>query len=385
MVIALPAFVFKWKSLPRLPASVAPFKRSALAMLAIAVLTAPFSIWPGSTLQFLYQQLPVLAAAVIMACKMLSSWPAVRRMLRALIVCALALGLSSLAGFHGGRASTGATYDPNDLAYVLVTVMPLALGFLLTAKTAAARTVNGAALGVIVIAILLTASRGGLLALLAVLAVLIVLPIRRPQTRRGGGRGRQRVVPVLLVVGCLSFVVWHYLPQETRTRLATVVALGNDYNSDTSNLNSRSSVWERNLSAALRRPIGYGIETFAMVDLRTGGRFRAPHNTYLEVLTELGFLGLFLFLRIYVLSWRALQRARLTLIAAAPNDERDTLLVFARMLQFAVVGNTVAGFFLSMAYVTLLWVLFATVFAYVSVVSSICGSLAPGPSGKGTI
>jgi putative inorganic carbon (hco3(-)) transporter len=386
MVIALPALALNWKSLPRLPAVAIPFKRSALALTAIAVLTAPLSVWPGQTLQFLSQQLPVLAVAVIMACKISSSWRAIRRILRALIVCALALGLSALARFHGGRASSsGATYDTNDLAYVLVTVMPLALGFLLTAKTVAARIVNVAVLAVVVITILLTGSRGGFLALLAALAMLVLLPMRRPQPHRSGGIRRQRVVPALLAMLCLSFIVWPYLPQETRTRLATVVALGGDYNADTSNPNSRSAVWQRSLYASLRRPIGYGIDTFAMVDYRAGGRFRAPHNSYLGVLTELGFVGLFLFLRIYVLSWRALQRARLTLLATASNDERDTMIVFARMLLVALVGNVVAGFFLSMAYATLLWVLFSLVFAFASVVTSSTENPAQVPLGKGTI
>ena len=57
-----------------------------------------------------------------------------------------------------------------------------------------------------------------------------------------------------------------------------------------------------------RRPVGYGVDTFQMVDMRMGGKFRAPHNSYLEVLVELGFLGLLLFIRMYVLSWRALQK-----------------------------------------------------------------------------
>ena len=51
------------------------------------------------------------------------------------------------------------------------------------------------------------------------------------------------------------------------------------------------------------------------------------------------------------------------------------MLVFARMLQVALVGNAVSGFFLSMAYNTLLWILFAAVIACVVLVNS---TLAPG-------
>jgi O-antigen ligase len=370
MGTALATLIVKWKQLWKLPPLVTPFKRSALALAIIAVATTPFSIWPGASVQFLYQQLPVLIAAVTVACKISSSWRVLSRIIRALIISAVVLAVSAIRSFHGGRAESAASYDPNDLAYLLVSVLPLALGFVLTATTRVKRLINGGVFAAVVLAMLLTGSRGGFLGLLAVLACLVLLPIKRPQIRTSGRKARQRVVPALLASVCLGFVVWPYLPAETRERLASILQLGSDYNSDLSNINSRGSIWDRSFNAALQRPVGYGVNSFAMVDLKTGGRFRAPHNSYLEVLTELGFLGLFLLVRMYVLSWRALHRARLTLLAATANGERDAQLVFARMLQTALVGNAVAGFFLSMAYATLLWTLFALVMAIVSLVAT---------------
>jgi O-antigen ligase len=157
--------------------------------------------------------------------------------------------------------------------------------------------------------------------------------------------------------------------------------LGNDYNMDTTNTTSRSAIWERNFAAVLRRPIGYGVDAFPMVDMLTGGKFKTAHNSYLEVLVELGFLGLPLFMRMYVLSWRALQRVRRSMLAAAPSEEHDQVLVFARMLQIALVGNAVSGFFLSMSYNMLLWVLFAVVIACVSLVAAMTATDAPATSG----
>jgi hypothetical protein len=71
----------------------------------------------------------------------------------------------------------------------------------------------------------------------------------------------------------------------------------------------------------------------------------------------------------YLLSWRALQRMRRRLIARVPSENHDQMLVFGRMLQVALVGNTVSGFFLSMAYSVTLWVLFAVIIACVSLVA----------------
>ena len=170
----------------------------------------------------------------------------------------------------------------------------------------------------------------------------------------------RRIVPSLLGVLVLAAVIWPNLPLETRTRLASVVMLGSDYNMEVDNSHSRSSIWRRNANAVLHRPIGYGIDSFPMVDISTGGRFKAAHNSYLEALVELGFVGFVLFVRVYTLSWRLLSSVRRALLSAPPNAELDAMVVFARMLQAAFLGSAVAGFFLSMAYSSLLWTLVGT-------------------------
>jgi O-antigen ligase len=381
MGIGVILLITKWKQLPKLPAVANPFLRTALALVALAVVTAPFSIWPGQTRQFLFLQLPVMAAAAIVCCRISHTWDVLRGIMRILVVAAVALALTAILAFHGGRASASASYDPNDLAYVLVSTLPLALAFALTARTKAGRLTDAAISAVLLLALLLTSSRGGLMGLLAMLAVLVLLPLRRPPS---GGywlpqvrQSRNRIVLPVVGILCASTLAWPYLPAETRDRLSSVLQLSSDYNMDTTNSDSRSAIWERGLTAVVRRPVGYGVETFQMVDVRMGGKFRAPHNSYLEVLVELGFLGLLLFIRMYVLSWRALQRVRKRLLAAAASEEHDQMVVFARMLQIALVGNAVSGFFLSMSYSTLLWVLFATVVACVSLVAATSATVAP--------
>jgi len=374
MAIALPLLIIKWKRLPRLSQSVAPFFRAARALVILAVVLAPFSIWPGETLQFLTLQLPVLAAAVIICCKISYQWNVLRRIIRILVVAGVALAVTALVSFHGGRATNSSSYDANDLAYVLVSTVPLALAFALTAKTKLSRLFNAGACLVLVIVTLLTSSRGGLFGLVAILAVLALIPLRRPQD----GKSRNRIVLPVLGLVCAFMLVWSYLPSETRDRLSTVLNLGSDYNLDTSDRTGRSAIWQRSFAAVLERPIGYGADVFPMVDLRAGGTFKAAHNSYLQVLVELGFLGLLFFVRMYVLCWRELQKVRKRLLAAASSEEHDQLLVFARMLQVALVGNAVSGFFLSMAYTALLWVLFAVVIACVSIVVPSSGPIKPG-------
>jgi O-antigen ligase len=378
MGIGVILLIAKWKRLPKLPAVATPFSRTALALVALAVVTAPFSIWPGMTLQFFTVKLPVMAAAFIVCCKISYTWDVLRGIMRILVVAAVALAVAALSAFHGGRASATDSYDPNDLAYVLLSILPLALAFALTARTKVKRLINAAVCAALLGALLLTSSRGGFFGLVAMLAVIVLIPLTRPQN----GKSRNRIVLPLAGLVCASMLVWSYLPAETRERLSSVLQLGSDYNMDTTNKDSRSAIWERGFTAALRRPVGYGVNTFQMVDVRMGGKFRAPHNSYLEVLVELGFLGLLLFMRMYMLCWRALQRVRQSLLAAAPSEEHDQVLVFARMLQVALVGNAVSGFFLSMSYNTLLWVLFAAVIACVSLVAATSATAGPASSSE---
>jgi putative inorganic carbon (hco3(-)) transporter len=301
------------------------------------------------------------------------------------VVSGVILSLWALVGFHGGRAtSLTEMYDPNELAYLLVSVLPLGLAFAMTAKSKAIWLLNSGVSGLMVIVLLLTGSRGGFLGLLAVLALLVTWPIKPPDLRPQAVRKRRRVIPALLGVLCLSLIVWPYLPAETRHRLATVITLEGDYNLDTTNQQGRTSIWERNFTAALHRPIGYGARSFEIVDMRTGGRYMAPHNSYLQALVELGFIGAFLFIRVYALSWSVLQRGRRVLLVTAAEGERDEVLVFARLLQISLIGNAVAGFFLSMAYSTVLWVLVTLALAFTFRIPAVPGSASPLPQASTT-
>jgi O-antigen ligase len=365
MGIGVILLITVWKQLPKLNAAATPFVRTAFALVGLAVVTAPFSIWPGMTLLFFTVQLPVIAAAVVVCCKTSYTWDLLRGIMRLLVGAAVGLAFVAVLAFHGGRASVGNDYDTNDLAYVLVSILPLALAFTLIAKTKAKMLVNAGICVLLLAALLLTSSRGGLFGLVAMLAVLIIKPLKRPQH----AKPRNRIILPAIGLVCASMLAWACLPAETQERLSSVLQLSSDYNLDATNRDSRSAIWGRGFNAVLHRPIGYGMHSFEMVDVRMGGKFRAPHNSYLQVLVELGFLGLLFFGRMYLLSWSALQRMRRRLLAIAPSEKHDQMLVFGRMLQVALVGNAVSGFFLSMAYSVILWVLFAVVIACVSLVA----------------
>jgi hypothetical protein len=85
----------------------------------------------------------------------------------ALAVAGTILMATALRGYAGGRAVVDSMYDTNDLAYVLVTVFPIAVAFTIVSKSTRRRLTWAAIVLGMVITILLTSSRGGFLGLLA--------------------------------------------------------------------------------------------------------------------------------------------------------------------------------------------------------------------------
>jgi O-antigen ligase len=147
--------------------------------------------------------------------------------------------------------------------------------------------------------------------------------------------------------------------------MATLLDLSHDYNAGASTA-SRSAIWARNAGAVWSRPIGFGLGTSEYVDGKTGGAYRAIHNSFVEAFVELGVLGLALFCGSYLVTLRQLGRVS-SLGRGAPEDEWARASLYARALRIALAGNMVAGFFLSQTYSQLLWTVIALCAALVRI------------------
>ena len=369
IAFAILALFARWKRLPGVTPSVRPMVKTARWLLVVTLLLCPITIWRGATLEFLLQVLPTLLAITILGYMMCSSWRFVRSTLLTFVTAAAVLAAIALAtSRHGDRAATDTMYDTNDLAYVLVTALPLAFAFFISARTKLKRITYAAVNAMLLACILLTQSRGGLMALVTVAILLLFLQLRAPTLSGPSGVPKPKRRFLLLVGAlCIGALVWTQLPQGTRDRLATVTDLGDDYNLDPNNNRSRGQIWTRGIQAAIARPIGYGPATYGMVDLRFGGSMQAPHNSFIETLVELGVVGLILFFRMYWVCWRSLGQSRTKLLASPDASAKwSEQVLFARTLQCSLAGNAVAGFFLSMAWSTTLWLLLALSMALIA-------------------
>jgi O-antigen ligase len=243
---------------------------------------------------------------------------------------------------------TGTIGDPNELAAVLVPAF--ILGMALAASVRRLPLLRFFALGAALVAILglfLTLSRGGLVALgVALLAAILV-----------GGRWRPAAVLVTLLIAFAG--VSYFTVLASPQAKAHVSELGSG--------TGREDIWKvglREFRANQLTGVGAGnFQTSSRHYLLEPGEIqrsdlivdtpKVAHNTYLQVLAELGVPGLALFVAIIAFCLICLYAAARRF--AADNDLRMELI--ARALLVSLIGLLAADFFISEMYNKQLWLL----------------------------
>ena len=164
-------------------------------------------------------------------------------------------GLLQAGSFDGGRFGVlGGVFDANDTAYVLLSLFPLCLYFVQFDAGLVKRLVAIAAICGAVATILLTGSRGGIVAFGAVLLMLLL-------TRTlGGGIGRKMLL--VLVLASSWFLMKDKIDVE---RYLTLSDLSSDYN--LTSQGGRIELWKEALDLSLAHPVtGVGVHCFAFAN-----------------------------------------------------------------------------------------------------------------------
>ncbi|MEZ5512882.1 MAG: O-antigen ligase family protein [Steroidobacteraceae bacterium] len=361
----LSAFIGR-KQLAQTEVLKSPIARTAFWFFAMVAFSGTYSIWQSNSLEFVLNGLIVIMIVFVLLFKVARNWHVVEALLVSLCVSAAALGAVAILRYDGTRAEASGTYDTNDLAYVLVTTLPLALAFALDGRGLRRLLIAGMA-GTMIIATLLTESRGGLLGLIAgVVAVIWLRPVAVNTHTGEMGRVAKAIVwgAIALII---AFASWPLLPSSSRERFESMLDLQSDYNLQEESV-GRTFIWKRNLKAVAGRPIGFGVGSSSALDLRLGGRYKTAHNSVVQIITELGVFGVILFLRLYWLAWRLLGESTKNLrsqAAIVPGDGGGIAGVILYGLRASLVASFVAGFFLSQGYSYLLYSLLGIVAAVV--------------------
>lgn len=134
-------------------------------------------------------------------------------------------------------------------------------------------------------AILTTGSRTGFIILSAIVSILLLMQFKKGRIIY--------IAPVVLFIGILFF---NYLPHSIEKRL-----LQTSIQLKAHDLTGRGYIWRMGWSAFEQSKayiLGTGFKTFPSLLEQTYGWSKAPHNTYLATLIELGLIGLLIYLSI---------------------------------------------------------------------------------------
>ena len=244
---------------------------------------------------------------------------------------------------------SGTIGDPNELAALLVAGTAFAVALtVVSRKNPVARLLAISAVLLFLFGIFYTVSRGGLVALgVAIIAACLM-------------SGRYRLQAAIVGVATVLFVVGYYATVagvDQRDRVTTV-----------NGGSGRSDIWKVGWRMVEDKPvIGVGSGNFNIASIHyllvAPGAIerdefivdtpKVAHNSYLQVLAELGIVGLALFLSIIGFAiWCALRAARW--FGRVGDTQME---IISRAMVIALVGILAADFFITEQYGKQLWLL----------------------------
>jgi hypothetical protein len=228
--------------------------------------------------------------------------------------------------------------DANELATLLVFVVPIAIERLLNSQAILAKCVAGLTVMTCLIGLLLTGSRGGWLTLSVIGLVTVALRPRRIQ---------------FLLIPLTVFVIIMIVPQEYLGRALSIGSLLGL----TEEAPDQSFYWRMNalkIASALfldNPVLGVGTNNYGwhfqeyskVLGLPDLGQGLAAHNAYAEVATEQGIVGLIAFLGLLGVAGTSLVRVQRSLQAAGRVKDADLVFAFG----IGCLGYLVGVLFLS--------------------------------------
>jgi hypothetical protein len=252
-----------------------------------------------------------------------------------------------------GRLGSLVFYDSNDVGMLLVCTLPLCAYFTRHATRGIVRVLAFCIAILFVFTIAKTGSRGAFLGLIAVGAyVLLRFRTVHPSTR-------------FAVVGLATALLFVGATTKYWTQMGTILHPSADYNWNGTDEQGRMNIWKRGIDYAEERPLtGVGIASFNIAEgtisplarrqeYGKGLKWSSPHNSFVQVLAELGVPGFVVFVWMLVAAFRTATRMARAALRRGARAARIGELAQAHAA--ALAGYVVSGFFLSQAYAPYLY------------------------------
>jgi O-antigen ligase len=326
-----------------------PQPKLMLSILGLAVLTVPFSVWPGNSLEFITNSFARSVIAFFVFLHVMKDQRDIKGVVWAGLLAAFLLGFTGLFGYAGGRLRVSGTYDPNDLAYIMNCFIPLAYFF---SKTGGKlnKVCCYMLLGLMVVTVINTASRGGFIGLASVFAIILL-------------KEKQHKLKILVLSAFVGLIAMSFAGPEYWQRMGTIFDQ-NDYNYEAGT--GRIELWKRGVGMMIDNPIiGAGIGQYRVAEGlqhlgKSGWKWSTAHNSYLQIGVDLAFPGLIVYLLMIA---KSVAVARKLQTSPGPFDSTPFLVATASGLEVGFYGYCVCSIFLSQAYSPVLFYFVALVTA----------------------
>jgi probable O-glycosylation ligase (exosortase A-associated) len=272
----------------------------------LAVITVPFSLWPGGSVAVIADYLKIMIVFVLLS-HVVNTRDRLRRAAWTLTCMAIGLGLFALYNFATGAfvdqgvnqdrlmGNEGAlTKNPNDLALMVNLLLPLTVGLFLASKEPWQRVVLFTAIGMEAVTVVLTYSRGGAVTL-AVILLAYVWKLRHRRERS------------LIYAGLLAAVLaLPLLPSSYFDRMSTITNVEADRTGSAQERLADMLIAGKTILANPIIGAGMGMNMLVMREARGG--WLGVHNVYLEHALDLGLIGLGIFVTLLWSCLRAVTR-----------------------------------------------------------------------------
>jgi len=246
--------------------------------------------------------------------------------------------------------------DNNQFALAIIMTIPILIYLLRHSANVLVKAGIVGGIFMLIVTVIGTGSRGGLIGVLA-LGVWILLTTKK----------RLRYVAIAIP---LALVALSLAPEHWYERMGTIETANQD-----SSFMGRVIAWKINTLVALDHPLtGAGFRAsqdlsvwlhyardfsrldFVPTDQPDPYEAHAAHSIYFQVLGDMGFVGLAIFLALLLVAWR---NASVTIKRAREDPQLRWAGDVARTLQYSLVPYMVSGAALNMAYFDLAYAIFA--------------------------
>jgi O-antigen ligase len=335
--------------------------RSVLIFFVLLCAVAPMGLSVGASMNYVLNRFLSTIVFFVLIVVAIRNVGDLRFIVGSYVVSALILIYFGLFVFEtvtfGGFARVESTnmYDSNDLGPLLCAALPMALFFAQTSGPRGKWLGYAVAIGVPA-TIAVTGSRGGFLAIIATgLGLLVMAP---------GMSFARRIGVVVAAVLAMAVVA----PAGYMDKMRSIFDSQTNYNFTEET--GRIAIWTRGLGYLAERPLsGVGIGNFARAQwenptfTETGAQVpaQAPHNTFLQVIVELGIPTFLVFMSIVWMGVVSIARLRGRLPRSwlRESADRRALYLAASYLPVSFLGWAAGAFFVSHAYLAPIYVLAA--------------------------